>query len=73
MEIFRQQGILDRCGCGIRKFPMEILQLTNLHHLFLADNELGTFPVAVCQLAQLEALDLSRNKIQVRLFFCFFF
>ena len=47
---------------------MEILQLTKLTNLFLSDNELDIFPVAVCHLLMLESLDLSRNEIPV----CYF-
>ena len=52
---------------------MEILQLTKLTNLFLSDNELDIFPVAVCHLLMLESLDLSRNEIPVCFSFTFSF
>ena len=46
--------------------PSSISNLNKLEHLNLGDwNEIETFPIALCDLTQIQYLDLSRNKIQM--------
>jgi Leucine-rich repeat (LRR) protein len=63
MDAFRESGVVDRRQCGFSKFPVEILQLTNLQRLLLADNQLKVFPKGLSRLWSLCELDVSRNSI----------
>lgn len=63
MEGFRTTATLDRRSSGLGRFPMEILQLTKLQRLYLADNQLRSIPQGLCMLTELVELDLSRNEL----------
>ena len=46
--------------------PSSVSNLNNLEHLNLGDwNDIEIFPTDLCELTQIEYLDLSRNKIQM--------
>jgi len=48
---------------GLKEFPMEIAELTNLKVLNLTDNEIRRIPKEINALKQLERLDLMKNKL----------
>ncbi len=56
---------LDLSGKQLKEFPMEILMLTELRVLILADNDLILLPKEISTLSQLERLELQRNNIDV--------
>ena len=51
-------------GCNkLSTLPLEFGKLTQLHRLWLEDNEFETFPLAVCQLPQLCELRMAGNQL----------
>ena len=54
---------LDLSGLKLTELPESLGQLTQLQHLYLADNQLTTVPESLGQLTQLQLLNLSSNAL----------
>ena len=51
---------LNLSDCNIKSLSSHIGNLKNLQTLYLGYNELTTFPIEICQLKNLQSLNLSR-------------
>ena len=55
--------ILDLSGNGIKEFPAEVNQLTNLKELILRGNDLITLPESIGELSELRYLEVGSCKL----------
>ncbi|WP_052435961.1 leucine-rich repeat domain-containing protein, partial [Neochlamydia sp. EPS4] len=55
--------LLNLSKAGLTYLPPEIFQLSQLHGLYLNQNQLTSLPAEIGQLSQLQRLDLSQNQL----------
>lgn len=64
-KTIKQVTKLNLSGLGLKEFPENLFEYTNLTKLVLSDNRIKVIPKEVLKLKNLKVLDLANNEIKV--------